>query len=173
MNKIKTTNKVKTLVTVLSLSAMALAAVPIATKAATATSSDAVKNRPALGRHFQGQNSNLTDAEKTALKQKMETGRAAREAQKLVVDKAIEAGNYDAWLAAVGTNNPFLGKITKDNFSKLQELHQLENQIKTLKTSLGIEDFGRDGLGSGLQGRGIHSAGESNIGQQGSGQDAN
>jgi len=135
---------------------MALAAAaPLATKAANVSSADTNSStRPAFGRH---QNfNNLSEADKKALEEKMEANRSAREAQRAVVDKAIEAGDYDAWLAAIGTNNPFAGKINKDNFSKLQELHQLEKQAREIRTSLGIDTPGREGFG---RGQGMPGAG--------------
>ena len=39
--------------------------------------------------------------------------------------EALNSGDYDAWVKAIGEKNPHKDKITKDNFSKFAEAHKL------------------------------------------------
>lgn len=76
----------------------------------------------------------------TADQQKVWSDKQAIEtAKQTAIIAAMDAGNYDAWVAAVGPNCPMLQKINKDNFSKYLEIYNLEKQIKVKKTELGLE----------------------------------
>lgn len=76
--------------------------------------------------------SGMTEEERTEWRENMEAKRAeARE--------ALEAGDYNAWLEAVGDNCPMAEQINKDNFSQLQEAHNLRGQARGIMEELGIE----------------------------------
>lgn len=68
------------------------------------------------------------------------------------VEAAITNGDYNAWVVAVGVNNPMLTKITKDNFPKLVEAHNLRKQADSIMTELGIEKGAGQGMGFGKNG---------------------
>lgn len=87
---------------------------------------------------------NLTDAQKAELKLKNEA-----------VIAALQAGDYNAWVAAVkaiNPNSPLLSKITASNFSKYVEVYKLQIQIDALNQELGI---GRGTWGMFGEGRGF------------------
>ena len=84
-----------------------------------------------------------TDADIEARRLEMEKTRAAIEA-------AITANDYSAWIKAVGTNHPWASKITKDNFSKLVEAHNLRQQADKIMAELGIEKGIGEGQGFGF-----------------------
>lgn len=44
---------------------------------------------------------------------------------KAAIEAAFKAGDYQAWLAAVGENNPLKDYITADNFTKFSEAYKL------------------------------------------------
>ena len=62
-------------------------------------------------------------------------------------DAAIEAGDYNAWLEAVGEGCPMAQSVNADNFSKFSEAHKLMNQAHDIFAELGIE---RGGFGMGM-----------------------
>jgi hypothetical protein len=100
-----------------------------------------------------GMRARLTQEEVDAL-------RAERESARTAVDAAMQANDYEAWVAAVGPNNPWLDKITKDNFSKLVEAHNLRQQADQIMTDLGIARGPQEGLGlGGMMGKGGDHAG--------------
>lgn len=79
---------------------------------------------------------------------KMDSAKQAEmQTKHLAVEKAVEAGDYNAWLEAIGDNSPLKGKITAANFSKLTQIHQLEKQQEALRAELGIENLGHFGKG--------------------------
>ncbi|MFH1523184.1 MAG: hypothetical protein ABIE43_05210 [Patescibacteria group bacterium] len=78
-------------------------------------------------------------------------------AMKEAMQNAIENNDYSAWLEAVGVDSPKAKIVTKDNFSKLIEAHNLVQEGKyeearEIKEELGI------GFGCGMMGgtRGYH-----------------
>lgn len=93
----------------------------------------------------------LTDDQKAEIKTKIEA-----------VKSALEAGDYNAWVAAqkaINEDCPMLDKITSDNFSKYVEANNLRKQADNIMKDLGINDMGRgdmDGLGLGNGGFGGH-----------------
>lgn len=86
-----------------------------------------------------------------------EERQAQREFVQPAVLAALEAGDYNAWQAAVGENNPFQDKITAENFDKFTEAHNLKMEAKSIMTELGIEGSRDCGQQMGAkQGRGAH-----------------
>lgn len=96
-------------------------------------------------------NKNLTDEEKEEMKASFEEMKDEREAQRELTQNAIEAGDYNAWLATIPENAPIREKINADNFSRLVEAHNLREQARIMMEELGIErgDMGREKIGDG------------------------
>jgi len=97
--------------------------------------------------------SNLTEENFTKILERhseMETRRAEMEADREAIQDAIENGDYEEWKSLIeekNPNNPLLEIITEDNFSKLQELHGLREEIKVIQEDLGIEKDFKGGFG--------------------------
>ncbi|HZJ41094.1 MAG TPA: hypothetical protein VFD16_02425 [Candidatus Saccharimonadales bacterium] len=104
--------------------------------------------------NYTGRMTGLTDAEKTAKIAEREANRtanqAAMEAKHTAVETAISASDYDAWVAAEGTSNPMVTKVTKDNFAQFVEAHNLMEQAHTILTGIGLGDGPGHGFGMGL-----------------------
>jgi hypothetical protein len=83
-----------------------------------------------------------------------EAQKAEIEAKKTAEEAALKAGNYSAWVTAVGSDCPMLEKINASNFSRYVELYNLREQERTIMTELGIEKENGHGLGKGM-GRGM------------------
>ena len=81
---------------------------------------------------------------------------ATMELRQEAVQKALDNNDYQAWLAAVGTDNPMTEKITESNFARFVEAHQLMKQAADIMTELGIEKGGF--------GPGFHMGGQRMIG---------
>jgi hypothetical protein len=104
-----------------------IAAAGIATTVMAADNGSAVST---IGKFFGGERGQkpqeLTDAQKTEMKTKMDA-----------VQAALEAGDYNAWVAAekaVDANSPILKKITADNFSNyVSENTQREEKMAAQK----------------------------------------
>ena len=123
-----------------------------------------MKNFAGYGKHNKNTNKTpKTAAEIAALK-------TARDTKTAAVTAALESGNYDAWLAAVtaleanpnananvnATDNhkakveAITSKITRDNFPKLVEAYNLEKQLNTKLTELGLDKGNGKGMGLGM-----------------------
>lgn len=63
------------------------------------------------------------------------------------VKAALEANDYNAWVTAVGASSAIAQKINASNFPQLVQIYQLEKQISTLKTGLGISKGNGWGMG--------------------------
>lgn len=61
---------------------------------------------------------------------------------------ALEAGDYEAWKAAMPENCPLLEKINEENFSRLAEAGSLIKQAGKIYEELGLNGPGR-GVGPG------------------------
>lgn len=100
-----------------------------------------------------GQGLALTEeqkAEREARRSEMETKLSA-------VNTALEAGDYNAWVAAVGADCPMLEKINDYNFNRYVEAYKLRQQEQKIMEELGLN--GGDihaglGMGNGM-GRGL------------------
>ena len=95
-------------------------------------------------------NKNTDQATKDALQ-------AERIKRQEAVQAALKAGDYNAWVQAVGTSSPMLTKINKDNFAKFVQAHELRLQADAIMTELGInpgEGRGQGGMMNG-EGRGM------------------
>jgi hypothetical protein len=68
------------------------------------------------------------------------------------IEAALKAGDYNAWVTAMGTNNPWANKITKDNFPKFVQAYNLHQQANQIMTELGITTGPGVGLGLGMMG---------------------
>ena len=97
--------------------------------------------------------------------EEMEAQRAEREAEREAIQAAIEDGDYEEWFDLVSAKNPdapILEKITVDNFSKFQELHELREELRELQEELGIEGkrkgFGKQQGGFGGRHHGGHGS---------------
>ncbi|MFA6394147.1 MAG: hypothetical protein WCW25_04740 [Patescibacteria group bacterium] len=140
------------------LGLVGLAALPVYADTATGAVAGGIRK---AGHFFN--KGNMTEEQKAELEKKMEERRAEAEARQTKIDSAIAAGDYDAWVAAVGTDCPLADKITKDNFPKFVEAYNLMKQAREKMTELGIEQgegFMSGGFmgmkhGSGMAGQGI------------------
>lgn len=65
--------------------------------------------------------------------------KAEREETRIQIETAIENGNY-ADFQALAEGTPMAENITEENFSVLQELHNVKTEIKTLEEELGLPD---------------------------------
>jgi len=107
---------------------------------------------------FENRMMGLTEAEKAVKITEREANRtanqAAMEAKHTAAQAAISAGDYDAWVAAEGTNSLVVSKVTKDNFSKFIEAHNLMEQARTILSDMGIDSG--EGRGMGMRMGGGH-----------------
>jgi hypothetical protein len=94
---------------------------------------------------------NLSDAEKTELEAGREARRAEAEARHEAVEAAMDAGDYNAWLAAHNGDEPILEKINADNFPTLVKAHNYFENGRALMEELGVER----GMGKGMGGHGL------------------
>ncbi len=65
--------------------------------------------------------------------------RVNRAAHKVAVESALNSGDYNAWVKAVGTSSPMLKKINSGNFAKYVQAYQLRMQANTIMTELGFD----------------------------------
>lgn len=94
---------------------------------------------------------NLTTEQQAEMKKSMETRMADRTARMQAVEKAMAANDYDSWLAAVGKDSPMAAKITKENFPKLIEAHNLMKQARDKMAELGLNEGNQmRGFGKGM-----------------------
>lgn len=80
-------------------------------------------------------NTELSEEQKSALEEKFSA-----------VDKALEAGDYNAWRAAhqaINANCPLFNKINADNFDRYVEAYKLRKQAQEIMSELGLEPVGR------------------------------
>lgn len=86
-----------------------------------------------------------------------EEQRSQMQVKQEAVKVALDAGDYQAWLAAVA-DSPMADQVTEDEFSKLLEAHQLMQegqakfeQAKQLKDEIGLTMPGKgQGFGQGM-----------------------
>jgi len=91
-----------------------------------------------FGRSGSGQA--LSDEQRAEMKTTMEARRAEMETRQAAVKDAMDKGDYQAWLNAVGTDSPMAAKI-KDaaSFTKLVQAHNLRMQADNIFKELGID----------------------------------
>ncbi|MCX6800274.1 MAG: hypothetical protein NT091_03975 [Candidatus Falkowbacteria bacterium] len=58
------------------------------------------------------------------------------------INKAFETSDYNAWLTAIGKDSPIAQKITLENFPKLVDIHNLEQQLEAKRKELGMDSKG-------------------------------
>ncbi|MFH1427474.1 MAG: hypothetical protein ABIG60_03010 [Patescibacteria group bacterium] len=85
---------------------------------------------------------NLSEEEKADLQTKWEEKKALMDEKRAAIEAAFDSNDYNAWLEAVGSDNPMAEKINADNFSKLVEAHNLHLQARNIMEELGIEGKG-------------------------------
>ncbi|MFA6416826.1 MAG: hypothetical protein WCW61_01390 [Patescibacteria group bacterium] len=106
------------------------------------------------GNRGAGNMTGLTDEEKTAKIAEREANRtanqAAMETRRTAVEAALSAGDYDAWVAAEGSNNPIVTKVTKDNFAQFVQAHNLMEQARTILSGIGLDENAGHGMGMGM-----------------------
>ncbi len=107
---------------------------------------------------------NLSEEEKAEMQAQMEAKRAEMQAKQEAVQAAITAGDYDAWVQAVGEDSPMLEKINETSFSRYVEAHNYMEQGRAIMEELGIEHggFGKFGGHKGMRGFGEKLGGFSN-----------
>jgi len=96
---------------------------------------------------FSGKNKTMTAEQKTAFDAKMKTAKDAQTTKQAAIDAAIAAGDYNAWVKAVGDKSPLLKKITAANFSQYVQAENLMKQARAIYQQLGISQG--EGLGKG------------------------
>lgn len=115
--------------------------------AVKAANVETASNDSFIGRKF----ANLTAEQQAELQTQRAEQEKLREAQQALIQSALDSGDYQAWLKAVGTANPLAQKITADNFAKFVEAHKLRQQADQIMSELGLEGqgFGQMGLDQG------------------------
>jgi hypothetical protein len=99
---------------------------------------------------FLGKNKTITADQKAAFDEKIKAEQTAQTAKQAAIDAAIAAGDYNAWVKAVGDKCPLLKKITAANFSQYVQAENLMKQARAIYLQLGInqgEGAGKGGLG--------------------------
>lgn len=121
--------------------------------AVNAAKADTAKNGRAG--MFQGEKfANLTTEQQAEIQAKRAEQEKLREARQATVQAALDKGDYQAWLTAVGTTNPLAQKITAENFPKFVEAHKLRQQADKIMADLGLNGLGL--MGQGQPGNGRH-----------------
>lgn len=97
---------------------------------------------------------NMTDEEREEWEAEREVRQAERDVQREAIEAALEDGDYNSWVEAVGEDCLMLEKINKDNFSQYVKAHNLQEQAREIMTDLGIDrgGFGHKG-GHGMRGK--------------------
>jgi hypothetical protein len=133
------------------LSVLTVLAIAVGTNVVSAaeTSSGTIleKTRNRLGRNVENR-PELTEEQKA----EMAARRSEMEAKMAVVQKALEANDYNAWVAAQKAMNedcPLLEKINADNFGEYVAANNLRMQAGEKMRGLGLEGDERPGLGFG------------------------
>lgn len=79
----------------------------------------------------------------------IETRRAENEAEREAIRNAIASGDFETWknlISAKNENAQILEKITAENFSQLQEMYELREEMREIQDGLGTRfDFGVGG----------------------------
>ena len=71
-------------------------------------------------------------------KNKEKENNAFRQQKQAAVTAALDANDYNAWVTAVGTSSPMLGKINQTNFSQYAQAYNLRKQADAILVSLGL-----------------------------------
>lgn len=111
------------------------------------TTDDTAFTRPCLMGGLSGENREQFLASR-------EEFRAEMDARRETVQAALRAGDYDAWVEAVGEDAPILEQINRDNFNRFVEARQYMEQGREIMEELGVEGrgFGRIGAKGGMVG---------------------
>ena len=137
-----------------SLAALGVLGLATASLAASSAASNASSgNGSESGDRGRGFGRQLTEEQKA----EMEARRTEMESQRQAVEAALAAGDYQAWLSAIGENNPMAEKITAENFPQLVKAHNLQREAREIMASLGLEagPFGPGGRHGGHMGMGL------------------
>ncbi len=107
---------------------------------------DGINNGFSLGKN-RTERSGLTEEQKAD----MDARRAGMETKMTAINAALEAGDYNAWVAAVGADCPMLEKINATNFNRYVEVYKLRQQEQKIMEELGLKgDNIHPGVGKGL-----------------------
>jgi hypothetical protein len=142
--KFKKSNKIFLTVAVFALLAVVGGGI---VSASAATNSTTGKSGFHFLNFFQGKNKTMTADQKAALDAKMKAAEEAQVTKQTAIDAAISAGDYNAWVKAVGDKSPLLKKITASNFSQYVQAENLMKQAAAIYQQLGINQG--EGLGKG------------------------
>jgi len=71
----------------------------------------------------------------------LQRDRVFDQADRDAINQAVLAGDYQTWLSLVG-DNPITEKITQDNFSTFQAMHQALAEARSLAEELGLPERG-------------------------------
>ncbi len=136
-----------------SLAALGVLGLATAGLAASGAAANATSSGNENGDRGRGFGRQLSDEQKA----EMEARRTEMESQRQAVEAALAAGDYQAWLSAIGENNPMAEKITAENFPQLVKAHNLQQEAREIMASLGLETgpFGPGGRHGGPMGMGL------------------
>lgn len=140
----------------LALGLTTLAIVGAVGLSSSVLAADGINNGFSLGKN-RTERPGLTEEQKAD----MDARRAEMETKMTAVNAALEAGDYNAWVTAVGADCPMLEKINATNFNRYVEAYKLRQQEQKIMEELGVTrgegvhmGAGR-GLGKGM-GRGLN-----------------
>ncbi len=91
-----------------------------------------------------GKNASSTEVQKAR-----EDRQAEMETRKAGVEAAIKAGSYTDWVAAMGTDNPIITKVTEANFAEFSRAHNLMEEARAIFESIGVDNGNGNGAGMG------------------------
>ncbi|RLC36847.1 hypothetical protein DRH27_04600 [Candidatus Falkowbacteria bacterium] len=84
----------------------------------------------------------LSDETREQIMADKEIWLAEREVRHEAVKTALDAGDYDAWIEAIGEDAPVLEKINSGNFNRFIEAHELREQARSIMEELGVQGEG-------------------------------
>ncbi len=130
------------------------AAVNNSVTSSSSSNANSNSNWEGRGNRGGGNMAGLTDEEKAAKIAEREANRtanqAAMETRRTAVEAALSAGDYDAWVAAEGSDSPIVTKVTKDNFAQFVQAHNLMEQARTILSGIGLDASAGHGMGMGM-----------------------
>jgi len=96
-------------------------------------------------------------AEELGIDDIMQRGKGQNDEKMQAVKDALDAGDYNAWVEAMGDgerSQRLLEIINESNFDRLVEIHNLRNQIRAISDELGLPEGGEFGPGRHSHGQG-------------------
>lgn len=89
---------------------------------------------------------NISAEEKAEWQESREARRAEAKEHREEARNAVESGDHEAWVEAVGEDSPMAENVNEDNFSKLMEAHELREEARNMMEEMGVER-GSGGMG--------------------------